>query len=118
MSRDKTSHHKDFFFDWKFIKLKIATAKKKNENKNQTKNRGKNRHLFAQRISKILCRNLGTDKPLILEKHQVFSTKLISQTDLIQSLSFWNKGQSAKLSNSHALLSALKRFYGEESETR
>ena len=28
MSRDKTSHHKDFFFDWKFIKLKIATEKK------------------------------------------------------------------------------------------
>ena len=91
MSRDKTSHHKDFFFDWKFIKLKIATEKK-DEDKNQTKNRGKNRHLFAQRISKILCRNLWTDKPLILEKHHVFSTKLISQTGLIHSVPFWNKG--------------------------
>ena len=98
--------------------INTKKKKKKNENKNQTKNRGKNRHLFAQRISKILCRNLGTDKPLILEKHQVFSTKLISQTDLIHSVSFWNKGQSAKLSNSQALLSTLKGFYGEESETR
>ena len=59
------------------------------------------------------------DLYFVPKKHQVFSTqKLISQTDLIHSVSFWNKGQSAKLSNSQALLSTLKGFYGEESETR
>ena len=59
------------------------------------------------------------DKPLILEKHHVFSTKLASQTGLIYSVSFWNKGQSANLSNSQALMiGKLKGFYGEESETR